>query len=138
MSLIPNKAHGEDVALGLHDKVVKICDLPNTEDYTSSDGKLFDFGYKYTLFELLFMPVFEKGEGEIIGYIDNDNYVSLSNSDIENIVRTNKIYNLAGMVKIPFWDAWGGKIALFCLASLLVCLFFINRYCRLSNKTKEL
>lgn len=119
-----SKAYAAEVAFGPHDKVIKIYDLPDTEDYTSSDGKLFDFGYKYTLFEVMFLPIFEKGEGQIVGYIDDDNYVALSSSDIQNIIKTNKIQNLSGLVKIPFWDAWGGKIAGIGVVILLALLVF--------------
>ncbi len=123
-----NGVYAAQVALGAHDKVIKICDLPDTEDYTSSDGKLFDFGYKYTVFEVIFLPIFQKGEGQIVGYIDDDNYVVLSESDIQNIAKTNKIQNLAGLVKIPFWDVWGGKLVAIAVIILLVFSIVRDRY----------
>lgn len=123
-----NGVYAAQVALGAHDKVIKICDLPDTEDYTSSDGKLFDFGYKYTVFEVIFLPIFQKGEGQIVGYIDDDNYVVLSESDIQNIAKTNKIQNLAGLVKIPFWDVWGGKLVAIAVILLLVFSIIRDRY----------
>lgn len=123
-----NGVYAAQVALGAHDKVIKICDLPDTEDYTSSDGKLFDFGYKYTVFEVIFLPVFQKGEGQIVGYIDDDNYVVLSESDIQNIAKTNKIQNLAGLVNIPFWDVWGGKLVAIAVIFLLVFSIIRDRY----------
>lgn len=122
-----NEVHAAKVTLGAHDKVIKIYDLPNTEDYTSSDGKLFDFGYKYTLFEVVYLPIFQKGEGQIVGYIDDDNYVVLSDSDIQEIAKTNKIPNLSGLVKIPFWDAWGGKIVSIGIIFLLILLIIRDR-----------
>lgn len=115
------------VTFGPHEKLVKVCDLPDTEEYKSSDGKLFDFGYKYTLFDVFYLPIFEKGEGEIVGYIDDDNYVLLSENDIQTIAKENKITNLAGMVKLPFWDEWGGKITAITLVSILVYLDFRHR-----------
>ena len=123
-----NGVYAAQVTLGAHDKVIKICDLPDTEDYTSSDGKLFDFGYKYTVFEVIFLPIFEKGEGQIVGYIDDDNYVVLSQSDIQNIAKTNKIQNLAGLVNIPFWDVWGGKLVAIVVILLLVFSIIRDRY----------
>lgn len=120
--------HAAKVTFGAHDKIVKICDLPDTDDYTSSDGKLFDFGYKYTVFEVVFLPLFEQGEGQVVGYIDDDNYVALSDSDIQTIAKTNKIKNLAGLVKIPFWDAWGGKLAGIGIILLLVFSVIRDRY----------
>lgn len=123
-----SKINAANVVFGSRDKMVKVCDLPDTEDYTSSDGKLFDFGYKYTLFEVVYLPLFKKGEGQIVGYIDDDNYVALSDSDIQNIVKTNKIHNLAGMIEIPFWDAWGGKIAVSGMIFLIVFSIIKDRY----------
>ncbi len=120
-----NEAYAAKITFGAHDKIIKIYDLPDTEDYTSSDSKLFDFGYKYTLFEVIFLPIFQKGEGQIVGYIDDENYVALSDSDIENIAKTNKIQDLSGLVKIPFWDVWGGKIV--AIGIILLLVFFIIR-----------
>lgn len=123
-----NEIYAAQVTLGAHDKVIKIYDLPDTEDYTSSDDKLFDFGYKYTVFEILFLPIFQKGEGQIVGYIDDDNYVALSESDIQNIAKTNKIQNLAGLVKIPFWDVWGGKLITISILLFVIFSMVRNKY----------
>lgn len=128
-SLVPiNEVSAAQVTFGSHDKLVKICDLPDTEDYTSNDGKHFDFGYKYTLFEVVFLPIFQQGEGEIIGYIDEDNFVVLSKADIADIAKTNNIKNLAGLVRIPFWDAWGGKLVAILIILLLVASVLRDRY----------
>lgn len=126
-SIFINRMYAARISVGPQDKLIKILDLPNTEDYTSTDGQLFDFGYKYTLFEIVFLPLFEKGEGQIVGYIDDDNYVVLSDSDIQDIVKRNKIGNLAGMVKIPFWDLWGGKIVAITIVFLLILWIIRSR-----------
>lgn len=123
---ISNKAYSMQL-FGSNEKVIKIHDLPNTEDYTSSDGKLFDFGYKYTLFNIVFLPVFEQGEGQIVGYIDDENYVLLSDDDIKDLAKNNNIDNLQRLVNIPFWDVWGGKITLGFVIFIFSLLFFLNQ-----------
>lgn len=122
-----NGVYAAKITFGSHDKIIKIYDLPDTEDYTSSDGKSFDFGYKYTLFEVAYLPIFEKGEGQIVGYIDDENYVALSDSDIQEIAKTNNIKNLSALVELPFWDVWGGKIVAISIILLLVLLIIRNR-----------
>lgn len=128
-----NKANAVQVTFGPHDKLVKICDLPDEDDYMSGDGKHFDFGYKYTLFEVVFLPIFQQGDGEIVGYIDDDHFVVLSKEDIIEITKTNNIKNLAGLVKIPFWDAWGGKLVGILIILLLIGSIVRDRY----KKTEE-
>lgn len=122
-----NGLYAAKITFGAHDKIIKIYDLPNTEDYTSSDGKMFDFGYKYSIFEIAYLPIFQKGEGQIIGYIDDDNYVVLSDSDIQEIAKTNNIQDLSGFVKLPFWDVWGGKTVVIGIIFLLVLLIIRDR-----------
>ncbi|WP_146212762.1 hypothetical protein [Dysgonomonas alginatilytica] len=122
------EANAAQVTFGPHDKLVKICDLPDTDDYKSNDGKYFDFGYKYTCFEVVFLPIFQQGEGQIVGYIDEENFVVLSKADIADIAKTNNIKNLAGLVRIPFWDAWGGKLVGVLIILLLIGSLLRDRY----------
>ena len=128
-----NGVYAAKITFGAHDKIIKIYDLPDTEDYTSSDGKIFDFGYKYSLFEIIYLPLFQKGEGQIVGYIDDDNYVVLSDSDIQEIAKTNNIQNLTGLVKLPFWDVWGGKMVAIGIIFLLVLLIIRDRNKKISE-----
>ena len=54
------------ITYGDHEKIVKVADLP--EEYTTEDGVKLDLGYKYTVFEILFVPLWQTGDGKLVGY----------------------------------------------------------------------
>lgn len=107
---------------GTKEKIVKIHDLPKTNDYEIRGGRHFDLGYMYKSYELMWIPL-HASEGKVVGFIDSNNYVRLSNSDIQWIVKENKIQNLDSIATIPFWDSWGGKLIVAIIVILIIVSF---------------
>lgn len=115
---------GIPVTFGSHEKITKIYDLPDTDDYKSDDGQYIDLGYKYTVYEITFLPIFQQGEGKIVGF-KGDMYYDLSKEELANIAKENKIEDIDALAKLSFWDAWGGKLVV--LLVVILIIFAITR-----------
>ncbi|MET6998161.1 hypothetical protein [Chitinophaga defluvii] len=110
---------GIPIVYGSADKIVKVADLPQNEQYeTKLDGKPthFDIGYMYTKSHIMWIP-YNTSNGKFVGYVDGDNYLELTPEDIQQITAQEKI-TLAGSY-VSFWDKTGGRIV-FGLIILLI------------------
>jgi hypothetical protein len=112
------------IIYGTIEKVIKVNELPNKKEYTSSAGQHFDIGYMYTKKHILFMP-YSVTNGKFVGYIDGDNYVELSESDLKEITAAEKI-TLPSNVTLPFWDRLGGKLALGAAGVIILIGLFLK------------
>lgn len=119
LSFISTEKANAKITFGTHEKIEKIYDLPNNDDYKSNDGKYIDLGYKYSVFEIAFLPLYQEGEGEIVGFHDNT-YYELTKEQLDGIVKENNIENVESLAKLPFWDAWGGKLAALVVIGLVI------------------
>lgn len=99
------------IVYGTSDKMEKVADLPDGEDYQTTEGQNFDMGIKYSVFHIFWVPLWVTEEAKPCGYIDNDNYVELTDEDVKSITETNKI-DMAGKIKASFWNSYGGKLIL--------------------------
>jgi len=123
-------------AFGKNEKIKKVADLPNTSNYAIESGKYMDLGIKYTVVEFFYIPVYQLGETDIVGYPNSDdNYIKLSSEEALTIALQNDLY-LENFISIPFWYAWGGKIVLFS-ALLLLVYFFLIRNSKKINTLKK-
>lgn len=108
------------IVWGTSDKMEKIADLPDSEDYQTTDGLNFDMGVKYSVFHIFWIPLWVTNEAMACGYLDGDNYVELTEEDVQLIAEANSI-DMNGKVKTSFWNSYGGKVlAVFVLLILLV------------------
>lgn len=112
-SFFSTQANAIPIVWGTNEKVAKIYDFPQNDNYRVS-GKHMDLGYKYKAFEIFWIPL-HAYEGKVVGYIDDRTYVGLSSSEVSMLAKENNITNLEAISKIPFWDAWGGKLILIVL-----------------------
>lgn len=120
-SFFSTQANAIPIVWGTSEKVAKIYDFPKNENYQVS-GQHMDLGYKYKAFEVFWIPL-HAYEGNVVGYIDDRTYVGLSRNEISMLAKENNITNLEAMSKIPFWDAWGGKLT---LILLIVGFIFVS------------
>lgn len=68
-SLIINESHAAKIYFGDYEKISKIYDLPQTDEYVSSKGEYFDLGYKFTVFQIASIPIYQIGKSKVIGLI---------------------------------------------------------------------
>lgn len=101
---------------------IKVAELPNTDDYKTSNGKFYDVGYRYKQFTLFFIPVWNYDK-QWCGYIDKDQFVDLTEAEVMKLARSSGV-KLPQTVSLPFWEEWGGKLL---LLSGLGVYFYVNR-----------
>lgn len=97
------------VIYGTADKMDKVAELPDSEDYQTTEGQNFDMGVKYSIFHIFWIPLWVTQEAQPCGYIDGDNYVELTQEDVDAIAQINEI-DMSGKVKASFWNSIGGKL----------------------------
>ncbi|MBI1384045.1 MAG: hypothetical protein GC150_03940 [Rhizobiales bacterium] len=93
------------------EKVIKVADLPATSEFTLKDGTHLDAGYRYTTFSVLWLPIWDY-DHKWTGYVGRDDqYVELSEETLRGLAKGVGV-TLPAAVSLPFWDKWGGKLAL--------------------------
>ena len=96
------------------EKIVKISDFPDTEEFRSSDGHYFDAGAIYKRFRVFAVPLWVY-DVRWCGYISKSLYMELDTVGLSTYARAAGV-TLPVEPPIPFWDQWGGKlVALFAL-----------------------
>ena len=101
---------------------VKVAELPNIEDYKTSNGKYYDVGYRYKQFSLFFVPVWNYDK-QWCGYIDKEQFIELTEPEVMELARASGV-KLPKNVSLPFWEEWGGKLL---FLSGLGVYFYISR-----------
>lgn len=101
------------------EKVVKVGDFPDTEDFKTSDGKYLDPGYRYKQISIFFVPIWNYGR-RWCGYVgDSRTYLDLSKDDLEVFANAAGL-KLPATPSLPFWESYGGK-----LLFVVVFAFFV-------------
>ena len=89
------------------EKITKIADLPDTEEYQLESGEYVDVGYMYKQVSIVFIPVWNY-DLQWCGYVDDETYMDLSKEDLDAMAKE------AGVTipdaSLPFWDSIGGKL----------------------------
>ncbi len=113
------------ITYGEHEKIEKVGTLP--EGFTTDGGVQLDLGYKYTVFEIAFVPLWTTDEGKLVGYDTNDpdSYYDIDTLLEEDEVRAEVlsaagVSELTDLYKMPFWDAWGGKLVALAVVALIL------------------
>jgi len=111
------------------EKIIKVMDLPNTDDFRDNDGNYVDVGVKYKQFKILFIPLWNYDK-RFCGYIGQDDfYLDLAKKEIEELAADADL-ELPAHPQLPLWDAVGGKLVLALLIGSWILL-------RSSSETKE-
>lgn len=114
---------------GEYEKIEKVAELP--EDFTTDDGVQLSLGHKYTVFQIAYVPLWTTDKGTLVGFdpANADTYYGFD-SVLDNeegrqaILSTAGVAELTELHKIPFWDAWGGKlVGLLVVALILYGIF---------------
>ncbi len=116
------------------DRIIKVADLPDTPEFQvdarpefSSPTKVptirvhVDVGYVWTQNKLIFFPVLNL-EGRYVGYTGNEEtFIELKKGELEDWAAKANV-SIPEKPSIPFWDAWGGKLALIALTPPFILL----------------
>ncbi|MCD7937867.1 MAG: hypothetical protein LUG98_13495 [Tannerellaceae bacterium] len=115
------------IPVGSYEKVCKIKELPRNGNYRTKEGHPLALGIKYTVYQICWLPIYQEGAPEFIGYIDKTNYLPLNESLLSLIAEENNIHNIKELIRLPFWDAWGGKLIAFLLVSMIIGNLFYKK-----------
>lgn len=122
VAALETQARGIRIPVGEYQKIEKVAELPDSTYYQTEDGKFIDLGYMYTVYEIAFVPLWEVGEPRLVGFNseDKDTYYDLDDELVEVIKQDLKVEDLDGYKKMPFWDAWGGKLIGLAVIALII------------------
>lgn len=112
VAALETQARGIRIPVGEYQKIEKVAELPDSTYYQTQDGKFVDLGYMYTVYEIAFVPLWEVGEAKLVGFCsdDKDTYYDLDDDLTATIKQDLQVDSLDSYKKMPFWDAWGGKL----------------------------
>ena len=118
------------------DHVIKVLDLPNTEEFVieaehnnaqqleyMGQQKYGDLGIAHKQFSFV-VPVWNYGEPEYVIYREKKMYDATSAKyierelSLEEVAYFHEMYGIPMTPKIPFWDKWGGPLVLLFLIGL--------------------
>lgn len=103
------------------EKVIKVANFPDTEEWKSSERKHVDVGYRFKQISIFFVPIWNY-DGSWCGYIgQDDHYLNLNTTEVTSLAAKAGI-NLPDAPNLPFWDSYGGKLLL-----LVVLLVWIGK-----------
>ena len=116
------------IPYGEYEKFEKVAELP--EEFTTDEGIKLSLGHKYTVFQIAYIPLWTLDKGTLVGfapesecYYDFDSVLD-DEEGREMICASAGVAELNELHKIPFWDAWGGKIVgLLVVAAILYGTF---------------
>ncbi len=106
------------IPYGEKEKIVKIVDLPDTEEFQLEDGRFFDIGIKYTISHIVWLP-YSNTEPIVTGYVDDETFVELTEEEIKQIASFAKV-EIPNDASASFFDRIGGKIILGILLLIVV------------------
>jgi|TARA_B100001971_G_C18172753_1_gene528156 hypothetical protein len=140
MALV-SQVHAKFIFFGWGDeKIVKVMDYPNTDDFyiekdylnevfkgydiTFDSFRYLDLGYRMQQITIFFIPIWNYN-GKWCGYIGSDSYY-LTTLDFDFI---SSAYGLSipNKPKLPFWDEYGGKLLLGAILALYIYFSYFRK-----------
>jgi hypothetical protein len=115
------------------EKITLIADLPDT-DYFKIDDKAVDIGIIYKQFKLVFIPVINYDKRWCL--FSEGSYWKSDKAAIDKIAAEAGI-TLPSAMKLPFWDAWGGKLILLGILAAIV-LYAVFDILRQKSKDEKI
>ena len=107
------------IPIGTHEKTVIVLELPDSTYYQTDADNYIDLGYTYKVFEIAHIPVWTVDKGGLVGYTEAepDTNYQLDDEVMGWIREDTGIEDLDELGRIPFWDAWGGKLVVLALVA---------------------
>lgn len=99
------------IPYGRTDKIIKIVDLPDQEEFQLEDGRYFDIGSYYAINHIAWLA-YSNSEPQLVGYLDDsDEYLTLTPEELEQIASIANI-DIPEKANVSFMHGFGGKIIL--------------------------
>ncbi|QWX84005.1 hypothetical protein H0I23_16385 [Cellulophaga sp. HaHaR_3_176] len=122
------------IPYGDEQRIVKVADLPDTEEYQIEDGRYFDIGKMYTISHIVWLP-YNNTEVIYAGYVDDETYVELSADEIKTIAAAANI-KISEEASASFFDRIGGKIILGLLGLIILYGIYTTYFGKDSEEEK--
>lgn len=104
-------AKGIPIPYGTKDKIIKMVDLPDQEEFQLEDGRYFDIGSYYTIKHIVFLA-YSSSDAQIVGYIeDSDEYLEFTPEELKEIAALANV-EIPAEAEVSFMDKIGGKVLL--------------------------
>lgn len=115
------------IPYGEAEKIIKIVDLPDTEDFQLEDGTYFDIGSMYTINHVLWLA-YSNTEPEIVGYIEgkDDEYLELTPEQLEQIAALANV-EIPAEGEVSFFHKIVGKVVLGLIGAFILYTLY-NSY----------
>lgn len=114
-------ARGIKIPMGNREVLVKVADLPDTEEYMTGDSVYIDLGRIHEEYNIAyFLPLSVQKEPRLVGYDEkSDTYYELSEEQLATILKDN---NLDGekLNQLGFYTRYGGKLVGLLLVGLII------------------
>lgn len=110
------------IPVGEYQKIEPVLELPEEEWYFNDEGHKIDVGYMYTVYQIAYVPVWTVDKGGLVGFSkeEPDTYYELDESMLERISGDTGIENFNELQRMPFWDAWGGKLVALVVIGVII------------------
>ena len=106
------------IPFGERDALIKVHDLPNTEEYKLDNGNYLDLATLHKEFNIAYiLPLYITEEPRIVGFDEKtDTYYDIPENDLKAIIAEQKL-NEDKLIQLPFYTRYGAKlVVLFLIA----------------------
>ncbi len=106
------------------EKIVKVADFPDTEDYQLQSGEYVDAGYMFKQVQIFWIPLWNYG-GNYCGYVGKDDtYMEIPKAELDSMAAAAKV-TLPESPSLGLWNSMGGKliVGVLVLAAAAVGIF---------------
>lgn len=99
------------IPYGTADKIIKMVDLPDQEEFQLEDGRYFDIGSYYTINHIVWLA-YSSSDPQIVGYVeDSDEYLVFTPEELKQIAEIANV-EIPAEAEVSFMHRVGGKIIL--------------------------
>jgi|GEM_PF-3123375 len=117
-----------------NEKIIKVADFPNTEEYKVASGQYIDAGYMYKQAHIFYIPVWNYG-GRWAGYVGNDKlYLDLTKEELDELAKEANV-KLPEAPSLSLWETVGGKSVFGLILILYLAWKFVLR--RIDNQGED-
>ncbi len=117
-----------------NEKIIKVADFPNTEEFKTVGSKYVDAGYIYKQVHIFYIPVWNYG-GRWTGYVGNDkNYLELTKAELDELAKEANV-KLPETPSLSLWETIGGKLVFGLILILYLAWKFVLR--RIDNQGED-
>ncbi len=109
------------IPIGEREVLVKVHDLPNTEEFKLENGNYLDLATLHKEFNIAYiLPLYITEEPKLVGYDEKtDEFYNIPDKELDSVLAEQKL-NKNDLNKLPFYTRYGGK-----LVALLLIAFMI-------------